>query len=237
MAVTKACPASRAARSAWSAATRCAGTSSETAPASASGPAVPVSAANAPTSTRPAATGAPRSVASSRAGTAHHAPALVVVGPRPRVGDDERVVDQAGERVAEECRVQHDGRVEAGDDRRHADDRFVTGDDRRLGAPAAHLAAEVGAEHDVMVVGRGRECEDLGAELDALAADAGDDHVAARVRLHERSIPPLARGPDIALVRGIRPGAFEARGDYAPVRCRADRAGGKLFERGRCTQG
>ena len=45
---------------------------------------------------------------------AHHAPAFVVVGPRPRVGDDERVVDQAGERVAEECRVQHDGRVRDG---------------------------------------------------------------------------------------------------------------------------
>ena len=65
-----------------------------------------------------------------------------------------------------------------------SDDRFVAGDDRRLGAPAAHLAAEVGAQHDVMVVGGGRRGEHLGAELDALAADAGDDHVSSLVDGH-----------------------------------------------------
>ena len=109
--------------------------------------------------------------------------------------------------------MEHDGRVQTGDDGRHADDRFVTRDDRRLGAPAAHLSAEVGAEHDVMVVGRGREREDLGAELDPLAADPGDDHVAAQVRLHHMSIPPPPRGPDIAVC--VRDPAGLGRGTRA----------------------
>ena len=45
---------------------------------------------------------------------ADHAPAFVVVGPGPRVGDDERVVDEAGECVAEEGSMQDDGCIEAG---------------------------------------------------------------------------------------------------------------------------
>ena len=45
-----------------------------------------------------------------------------------------------------------------------------------------------------MVVGGRRQGEDLGAELDPLAADAGENHIAARIHLHRPSLG-VRRGP------------------------------------------
>ena len=72
-----------------------------------------------------------------------------------------------------------------------------------LGAPAAHLTAEVGAEHHVVAVGDRGVGEHLRAQLDALTTDAGEDDVASAVELHRSSlrwsIAPVKGTPDSRL--------------------------------------
>ena len=56
--------------------------------------------------------------------------------------------------------------------------RVLVGDhDRRLGLAAAHLAAVVGAQHHLAALVGGGHGQGLGRQLDALAADPGEQHL------------------------------------------------------------
>ena len=74
--------------------------------------------------------------------------------------------------------------------------RSIGHHERGLGVPAAHHAAVGAEELDVPALVQGRLGQDLRGQLDALAPDAGQQHLALHVALHGRRAASDERSSD-----------------------------------------
>ena len=100
-------------------------------------------------------------------------------------GEEEPGRSEPGQEGGERARVHGDDAPARRHDRRRFD-RSVPDDDRRVARAAAHRTAVEAEEHRVLALVGRRLREHLGHQLDALAADAGEDDLA----LHQCALPP-----------------------------------------------